>query len=341
MDNAAVAAAAHSIHVRVPISYDDLQCSVCLELLRDPVTTPCGHDFCAGCLKKCNSKTCPLCAVVLASPQPPKINTRLRSLVEAFEVFEASPKEAPPVVSLDYALERLMDVDENEPKPIAHMRIRIAVSELLSDPEDKLRMVTDHDVAVKIKPDVLAAIQASFKRLHKKRRMSMDVAKMLSASLTAIFKCGGAPSARGIIVRGGECVVRVLLSPLPRVGSYVDCVVDVGSDNVILHRMLLRLDDLIEKAGGPKKKTLDMTITVLTTELKHWAKVIETARIRPLYGSNGNIHAAFSSRVFRPPSLDWGGFFLVMNLDEGTLCTLGVSPPKPPTEGLPPPRPPQ
>jgi len=29
---------------------DDLDCTLCLKLLHQPITTPCGHSFCRGCL---------------------------------------------------------------------------------------------------------------------------------------------------------------------------------------------------------------------------------------------------------------------------------------------------
>ncbi|XP_076001631.1 LON peptidase N-terminal domain and RING finger protein 1 isoform X2 [Genypterus blacodes] len=41
----------------------DLECSLCMRLLYEPVTTPCGHTFCKNCLERCLDHTpqCPLC----------------------------------------------------------------------------------------------------------------------------------------------------------------------------------------------------------------------------------------------------------------------------------------
>ncbi|XP_054647321.1 LON peptidase N-terminal domain and RING finger protein 3-like [Dunckerocampus dactyliophorus] len=41
----------------------DLECSLCMRLLYEPVTTPCGHTFCLQCLKRCldHNPKCPLC----------------------------------------------------------------------------------------------------------------------------------------------------------------------------------------------------------------------------------------------------------------------------------------
>ncbi|KAM4708219.1 LON peptidase N-terminal domain and RING finger protein 1 [Discoglossus pictus] len=41
----------------------DFECSLCMRLLYEPVTTPCGHTFCKKCLERCLDHTpqCPLC----------------------------------------------------------------------------------------------------------------------------------------------------------------------------------------------------------------------------------------------------------------------------------------
>ncbi|XP_018425547.1 PREDICTED: LON peptidase N-terminal domain and RING finger protein 3 isoform X2 [Nanorana parkeri] len=49
--------------VSSPVDSSDLECSLCMRLLYEPVTTPCGHTYCLKCLERCldhNSK-CPLC----------------------------------------------------------------------------------------------------------------------------------------------------------------------------------------------------------------------------------------------------------------------------------------
>lgn len=41
----------------------DLECSLCMRLFYEPVTTPCGHTFCLRCLERCldHNPRCPLC----------------------------------------------------------------------------------------------------------------------------------------------------------------------------------------------------------------------------------------------------------------------------------------
>ncbi len=46
---------------------DDFECTLCLKLLCEPVTTPCGHTFCKACFARAadHSNKCPMCRTVL------------------------------------------------------------------------------------------------------------------------------------------------------------------------------------------------------------------------------------------------------------------------------------
>ncbi|XP_056104752.1 E3 ubiquitin-protein ligase TRIM39-like [Rhinichthys klamathensis goyatoka] len=72
-----------------PSLNEELQCSICLEVFTDPVTTPCGHNFCRTCLIKCwtNTQTCfcPLCKEKFSKRPDLKINTTLREVVQHFK----------------------------------------------------------------------------------------------------------------------------------------------------------------------------------------------------------------------------------------------------------------
>nr|XP_055075348.1 E3 ubiquitin-protein ligase TRIM39-like [Misgurnus anguillicaudatus]XP_055075349.1 E3 ubiquitin-protein ligase TRIM39-like [Misgurnus anguillicaudatus]XP_055075350.1 E3 ubiquitin-protein ligase TRIM39-like [Misgurnus anguillicaudatus] len=65
---------------------EELQCSICLDVFNDPVSTPCGHNFCEICLKKHwdNSQdcSCPNCRETFTKRPELKINTTLRDLVD-------------------------------------------------------------------------------------------------------------------------------------------------------------------------------------------------------------------------------------------------------------------
>ncbi|XP_067301600.1 E3 ubiquitin-protein ligase TRIM39-like [Pseudorasbora parva] len=72
-----------------PALNEELQCSICLEVFTDPVTTPCGHNFCRSCLSKCwtNTQTCfcPLCKDKFIKRPDLKINTILREVAQHFK----------------------------------------------------------------------------------------------------------------------------------------------------------------------------------------------------------------------------------------------------------------
>ncbi|KAL2092748.1 hypothetical protein ACEWY4_012546 [Coilia grayii] len=74
-----------------------LTCSVCLELLRDPVTVHCGHNFCMRCIKGCwdqeDSKgeySCPLCKHTFSARPVLYKNPLIADMVERFRKFQAA-----------------------------------------------------------------------------------------------------------------------------------------------------------------------------------------------------------------------------------------------------------
>ncbi|XP_068268044.1 LON peptidase N-terminal domain and RING finger protein 3 isoform X2 [Nyctibius grandis] len=56
----------NSTEQHIPFGFvdpSDLDCSLCMRLFYEPVTTPCGHTFCLKCLERCldHNPKCPLC----------------------------------------------------------------------------------------------------------------------------------------------------------------------------------------------------------------------------------------------------------------------------------------
>ncbi|MGH0152763.1 UNVERIFIED_CONTAM: hypothetical protein FKN15_039148 [Acipenser sinensis] len=82
-------------------SEDQFSCSVCLELLKDPVTIPCGHSYCIGCIKNCWDQTdhtgvysCPQCRETF-TPRPDLCrNTMLAEVVEKLKKTGLNPPPA-------------------------------------------------------------------------------------------------------------------------------------------------------------------------------------------------------------------------------------------------------
>ncbi|KAL0194082.1 hypothetical protein M9458_012378, partial [Cirrhinus mrigala] len=67
---------------------EELQCSICLDVFTDPVTTPCGHNFCKICLNNC-----PYCKETFNQRPDLKINTTLRELVDHYKKKKTEKKK--------------------------------------------------------------------------------------------------------------------------------------------------------------------------------------------------------------------------------------------------------
>uniref|UniRef100_A0A8C1G6C3 E3 ubiquitin-protein ligase TRIM39-like n=1 Tax=Cyprinus carpio TaxID=7962 RepID=A0A8C1G6C3_CYPCA len=67
----------------------ELKCSVCLDVFTDPVSTPCGHNFCKSCLNRCweniQNCFCPFCKETFSKRPDLKINTALSEVVQLFQ----------------------------------------------------------------------------------------------------------------------------------------------------------------------------------------------------------------------------------------------------------------
>ncbi|KAK6148575.1 hypothetical protein DH2020_019487 [Rehmannia glutinosa] len=71
-------------HVK-PQRTDDYDCTLCLKLLYEPITTPCGHSFCRSCLFQSMDRgnRCPLCRTVLfISPRTCAISVTLNNIIQ-------------------------------------------------------------------------------------------------------------------------------------------------------------------------------------------------------------------------------------------------------------------
>ncbi|XP_069549304.1 E3 ubiquitin-protein ligase TRIM39-like [Brachyistius frenatus] len=89
------------------LSEDQFLCSICLDVFTDPVSIPCGHNFCKACLTRHwegkERRQCPLCNEKFNKELKLCINTGFREVVENFKthhetankVSEVKPGQVP------------------------------------------------------------------------------------------------------------------------------------------------------------------------------------------------------------------------------------------------------
>ncbi|XP_045074378.1 tripartite motif-containing protein 16-like [Coregonus clupeaformis] len=88
---------------RVLLDQDQFYCSVCLDLLKEPVDIPCGHSYCRSCIEDCWDQvdlkgvySCPQCRQTFTPRPVPKINIVLALVVEKLKKtgLQAAPPPA-------------------------------------------------------------------------------------------------------------------------------------------------------------------------------------------------------------------------------------------------------
>lgn len=82
------------------LSEEQLQCSICLSIFTDPVSTPCGHNFCMGCIGEywdtIKNYQCPMCKEKFNERPFLKINTAFREVVNNFKKTQGQVKPEVP-----------------------------------------------------------------------------------------------------------------------------------------------------------------------------------------------------------------------------------------------------
>ncbi|XP_070711626.1 E3 ubiquitin-protein ligase TRIM39-like isoform X1 [Pempheris klunzingeri] len=138
-------------------SEDQFLCSICLDVLTDPVSTPCGHNFCKTCITEhwnTNDRfLCPLCNKAFTTRPDLCVNTLLSEMVShSSEQQVSKPREVPCDVcagtklkALKSCLVCLVSYCETHLEP--HLTLSGLKRHQLIDPVENLdsRMCTKHD----------------------------------------------------------------------------------------------------------------------------------------------------------------------------------------------------
>uniref|UniRef100_A0A3P8TQ55 RING-type domain-containing protein n=1 Tax=Amphiprion percula TaxID=161767 RepID=A0A3P8TQ55_AMPPE len=85
----------------IQMDQEKLGCLICLDLLKDPVTIPCGHSYCMDCIKDCWDKkdrrethSCPQCRQTFRLRPDLKKNTMMADLVDEVKKTRLQPSPA-------------------------------------------------------------------------------------------------------------------------------------------------------------------------------------------------------------------------------------------------------
>uniref|UniRef100_A0A3P8SAG2 E3 ubiquitin-protein ligase TRIM39-like n=1 Tax=Amphiprion percula TaxID=161767 RepID=A0A3P8SAG2_AMPPE len=95
------------------LSEERFLCSICLDVFTEPVSTPCGHNFCSACISKywdnSDSCQCPLCKKTFSSRPELHVNTVVSELAAEFAKV-ARIKASTPEPELPERAEILCDI---------------------------------------------------------------------------------------------------------------------------------------------------------------------------------------------------------------------------------------
>ncbi|XP_010883236.2 E3 ubiquitin-protein ligase TRIM47-like [Esox lucius] len=81
------------------LSEEQFQCSVCLNMFTEPVSIPCGHNYCKACIRKYWETTdlclCPMCKEIFHKKPALRVNTFISEMVAQFKAL--APVEYTPI----------------------------------------------------------------------------------------------------------------------------------------------------------------------------------------------------------------------------------------------------
>ncbi|KAM6896117.1 E3 ubiquitin-protein ligase TRIM21-like [Lycodopsis pacificus] len=148
---------------------EQLLCSICLNVFTEPVSTPCGHNYCKTCITgywACSGQTqCPLCRKKFRRRPQLQVNTGFRDMVENFKDMRVREEDGilvkPGEVSCDICLVPKLKAQKTCLRCLAsycqlhlepHQRVTTLKKHQLMDPVSNLedRVCKKHDMMLEL-----------------------------------------------------------------------------------------------------------------------------------------------------------------------------------------------
>ncbi|XP_028324883.1 E3 ubiquitin-protein ligase TRIM21-like [Gouania willdenowi] len=109
-------------------------CSICQKMMTDPVSTPCGHNFCKSCISThwdtSVSYTCPVCKKEFTTRPPIAVNNLVSQMVSVLRRELAAPEE----VSKVKAVRSCQDIETYLTEPVQNLETKMCLKH--SEPLD-------------------------------------------------------------------------------------------------------------------------------------------------------------------------------------------------------------
>uniref|UniRef100_A0A672F356 Uncharacterized protein n=1 Tax=Salarias fasciatus TaxID=181472 RepID=A0A672F356_SALFA len=293
-------------------SEDQFLCSICLEVFTDPVSTPCGHNFCNQCITQhWNTKVicdCPLCKKQFTTRPELNVNTFISEMVSQFrceaelkassssEQQAAKPGEVPcdvctgtKVKALKSCLVCLVSYCQTHLEP--HLTVSVLKKHQLMEPVENLegRMCLKHHKPLELFCQ-REKTEAEMQQMIQERRVKIkEIRKCVKRSKAAADR----EKAEGVEVFTAlkECV----------------------------ERGLKQLMERMEEEEEAREKQAEGLIRDLEEEICELMK--RSSEVEQLFLSEDHLHLlqGFSSLKAAPPTKDWTQVSVRPSSYEGTV----------------------